>query len=52
MCGIDVDISNAIADYLNMKIDVEDMEFDSIITAVSSGKADLVYLVLLLQKNV
>ena len=40
MCGIDVDISNAIADYLNMKIDVEDMEFDSIITAVSSGKAD------------
>ena len=36
----DVDISNAIADYLNMKIDVEDMEFDSIITAVSSGKAD------------
>ena len=40
VCGIDVDISNAIADYLNMKIDVEDMEFDSIITAVSSGKAD------------
>ena len=33
VCGIDVDISNAIAD-------VEDMEFDSIITAVSSGKAD------------
>ena len=40
VCGIDIDISNAIADYLNMKIDVEDMEFDSIITAVSSGKAD------------
>ena len=39
--GIDIDISNAIADYLGMKLSVEDMEFDSIITAVSSGKADM-----------
>ena len=36
-----LDISNAIADYLGMKLSVEDMEFDSIITAVSSGKADM-----------
>ena len=39
--GIDIDISNAIADYLGMKLSVEDMEFDSIITAVSSGKVDM-----------
>ena len=41
VCGIDVDIANAVADYLDMKVDIEDMEFDSIITAVSSGKADM-----------
>ncbi len=39
--GIDIDISNAIADYLGMNLSVEDMEFDSIITAVSSGKVDM-----------
>ena len=38
--GIDVDIATAIADYMGMKLTVEDMEFDSIITAVQSGKAD------------
>lgn len=38
--GIDVDIANAIADYLGMSLKIEDMEFDSIITAVASGKAD------------
>ena len=37
--GIDADIAKAIADKLELKI--EDMEFDSIITAVSTGKADL-----------
>lgn len=39
--GIDVDIATAIADYLGMTLKIEDMEFDSIITAVSSGKADI-----------
>ena len=43
--GIDADIAQAIADYLGMNLKIEDMEFDSIITAVSSGKADLVWLV-------
>ncbi|MBQ4284462.1 MAG: ABC transporter substrate-binding protein/permease, partial [Lachnospira sp.] len=32
---------NAIADKLGMKLVIEDMEFDSIITAVQSGKADI-----------
>ena len=39
--GIDVDIAQAIADKLGLKLKIEDMEFDSIITAVSTGKADL-----------
>lgn len=38
--GIDADLSAAIADYLGMSLKIEDMEFDSIITAVQSGKAD------------
>lgn len=41
ICGIDVDIAQAIADSLGMELKIEDMEFDSIITAVSSGKADM-----------
>lgn len=39
--GIDADMAQAIADYLNMSLKIEDMEFDSVITAVSSGKADV-----------
>ena len=39
--GIDVDIATAIADYLGMTLHIEDMEFDSIITAVASGKSDI-----------
>ena len=34
-------MANAIADKLGMKLVIEDMEFDSIITAVQSGKADI-----------
>ena len=41
ICGIDIDIANAIADYLGKTIKIEDMEFDSIITSVSSGKSDI-----------
>lgn len=39
--GIDADIAAAIADELGMELKIEDMAFDSIITAVSSGKADM-----------
>ncbi len=39
--GIDAEIAAAIADKLGLTLQIEDMEFDSIITAVSTGKADL-----------
>ena len=39
--GIDVDIASAIAEELGMEMKVEDMAFDSIIPAVTSGKADI-----------
>ena len=39
--GIDADIAQAIADLLGMELQIQDMEFDSIITAVQSGKADI-----------
>lgn len=38
--GIDASIAQAIADELGMTLKIEDMEFDSIITAVSTGKVD------------
>lgn len=41
VCGIDIDMAQAVADILGMNLKVEDMEFDSIITAVASGKAQL-----------
>ncbi|MGC4018339.1 MAG: basic amino acid ABC transporter substrate-binding protein [Muricomes sp.] len=39
--GIDADIAKAVAEELGMKLEIEDMAFDSIITAVSGGKADI-----------
>lgn len=39
--GIDVDIAEAIAKKLGQQLKVEDMEFDSVITSVSTGKADI-----------
>lgn len=36
-----MDIMQAIADELGMDMQVEDMQFDSIIAAVSSGKVDV-----------
>lgn len=39
--GIDVEIAQAIADDLGMKIQVEDMAFESIIFAVQSGNSDI-----------
>ena len=38
--GIDVEISQAIAEELGMELEIEDMAFDSIVGAVSSGQAD------------
>jgi polar amino acid transport system substrate-binding protein len=39
--GIDAEIAAAIADKLGLELKIEDMEFDSIIEAVKSGKADI-----------
>ena len=38
--GIDVEIAEAIAEKLGMKLEIVDMEFDSIITAVNQGEVD------------
>lgn len=38
--GIDAEIAAAIADKLGMELKIEDMEFDSIITAVQEGSVD------------
>ena len=38
--GIDAEIAAAIANYLGMELVIEDMEFDSIITAVKAGSVD------------
>ena len=39
--GIDVDMAQAVCDILGMELTIEDMEFDAIINAVTSGKADV-----------
>lgn len=39
--GIDIDIMRAVSDELGMDMQVEDMAFDSIIAAVSSGKVNV-----------
>lgn len=39
--GIDVDMAQAVCDILGMELKIEDMDFDSIISAVQSGKADI-----------
>ena len=39
--GIDAEIAKAIADDLGMTLQIEDMNFDSIIASVQSGKADI-----------
>lgn len=41
MVGIDIDVMQAVCDELGMTLKMEDMEFDSIILAVTSGKADV-----------
>ena len=39
--GIDAEMAAAIADKLGMKLVIDDMEFEAIITAVQQGKADM-----------
>lgn len=39
--GMDIDIMQAVCDKLGMEMQIEDMAFDSIISAVSTGKADI-----------
>ena len=39
--GIDVEIAEAIGEKLGLEVEIQDMEFDSIITAVATGKADI-----------
>ena len=39
--GIDAEMAQAVADKLGMKLDIIDMDFDAIINAVQSGKADI-----------
>lgn len=39
--GIDAEIAKAIADKLGMTLEIKNMEFDSIIAAVDSGKVDM-----------
>ena len=41
MVGIDVEMAQAVADKLGMKLEIEDMDFGAIITAVQSGKVDM-----------
>ena len=39
--GIDVDIAETICDKLGMELKIEDIDFDAIVNAVQSGKADV-----------
>ena len=39
--GIDAEMAQAVCDKLGYELKIEDMEFDSIINAVTSGKADM-----------
>lgn len=39
--GIDVDMMRAVCDKLGLELEIEDMQFDSIIASVVSGKADV-----------
>lgn len=39
--GVDAEIAGAVAEKLGLELQIEDMEFDSIITAVQTGKVDI-----------
>lgn len=40
--GFDIDLINEIGNKLNKKIELEEMEFNTLLTALSSGKVDLI----------
>lgn len=40
ICGLDADFARAICDRMGYALEIEDMDFDSIIVAVQSGKVD------------
>ncbi len=40
--GFDIDIAQAIADEFGVKLDVQDMDFNGLIPALSTGKVDLI----------
>lgn len=39
--GIDIEVAQAIADKLGYELDIQNMDFDSIVAAVSTGKANM-----------
>ena len=39
--GIDADIAQALADKLGLKLEIQDMDFSSLITAIQAGKVDI-----------
>lgn len=40
LTGIDIDIARALADYLDMDIQITDMDYESLFTSVADGSAD------------
>lgn len=40
--GVDMDIAQAVADQIGVELEITDMEFDSLIPALTSGKGDMV----------
>ena len=42
VAGIDADIAKAVAEKLGLELEIKDMAFDSLITAVESGSVDIV----------
>lgn len=41
-CGIDIEIAAIIAERMNAELVIKDMNFDAVLTAVETGKADIV----------
>ncbi|MEL7601894.1 MAG: transporter substrate-binding domain-containing protein, partial [Bacillota bacterium] len=39
--GVDMDIAQAVADEIGVKLEVVDMDFDGIVMAIKNGKGDL-----------
>ena len=39
--GIDIDIAQAIADYLDLELVINNMDFDAVVTSVQKGQSDL-----------